>query len=432
VRPLLVRLLGGLVLCVATLYCGPKRRTGRGRGREGAGLYPELAVLGFHEGNSPALARRVGRLTALLPSFAAAQAELADDGVPLDIKVVHTLATRLGAEVLTTRKRDLERYRAGLLPRGTELHGKKVGVAIDGGRVRTRVVVRKQKGKGKGKKQRRRFRVQWREPKLLILFEMDKQGRMKRGSRPWIDGTFQGPDECMELVALHLHRLGAAEAAVVTFLADGAPWIWERLAWVEQRVGLRAEQVLRVLDWCHAVHHVSLALEALGLPVAERQRWYRQLRGWLRQGRAYRVTGQLSLLAEGQAPDAAVWTPIRYLEGHAEAGHLRYAYFRKRGVAVGSGAIESAIRRVINLRLKGPGILWEEEKAEGMLAIRAAVLTGRWPETLQHIEETMATDRRIDWKWRSPDMPAELKAQLPIGPPSPQEQDGQHATNAAA
>ncbi len=276
-----MRLLGGLVLCVMTLYCGPKRRTGKGRGREGAGLYPELAVLRFHEGNSPALVRRLGRRTALLPSFAAAQAELADDGVALDIKVVHGIATRLGAEVLTTRKRDLERYRAGQLPAGTELHGQKVGVAIDGGRVRTRVVIRKQKGKGQGKTQRRRFRVQWREPKLLIVFVMDEKGRMKRGSRPWIDGTFQGPDECMELVALHLHRLGAAQAEVVTFLADGAPWIWERLAWVEQRVGVPAERVVPVLDWCHAVHHVSLALEALALPVVERQRWYRHLRGLL-------------------------------------------------------------------------------------------------------------------------------------------------------
>lgn len=431
-RPLLVRLLGGLVLCVTTLYCGPKVRTGTGRGREGGGLYPELAVLGFHEGNSPALVHKVGRLTALLPSFAAAQAELAADGVSLDIKVVHTIGLRLGAEVLTTRLRDLKRYRDGLLPRGQWLRGKQVGVAVDGGRVRTRIVVRKQKGKGKGKQRRRKFRVQWREPKLLIIFEMDARGRLKRGTRPWIDGTFQGPDECMELLALHLHRLGAAEAQSVTFLADGAPWIWEWLAWVEQRVGLRSEQVLRVLDWCHAGHHISLALEALALPEAERKRWYRQLRGWLRQGAANRVTGELSLLAEGQPPGAPVWTPIVYLENHAEAGHLRYAYFRKRGVAIGSGAIESAIRRVINLRLKGPGLQWEEGNAEGMLAVRAAVLTGRWDETLRHVEEEMARDRRISWQWRSPDMPAELKVQLEAAAALPEDQDRQKATDAAA
>src|SRR3989442_4007671 len=89
----------------------------------------------------------------------------------------------------------------------------------------------------------------------------------------------------MDLVALNLHRLGAAQAKQVVFLADGAPWIWERLQWVPRRVGLKPERVEYVLDFCHAVHQVSLALEALGLDDAERQRRYRRLRGWRRGGR---------------------------------------------------------------------------------------------------------------------------------------------------
>src|SRR6266849_4044954 len=78
-RPLTVRLLGGLVLWITTVYCGPKARTGAGRGREGSGLYPELAVLGFSEGSSPALASRVARTAALLPSYQVARDELARD-----------------------------------------------------------------------------------------------------------------------------------------------------------------------------------------------------------------------------------------------------------------------------------------------------------------------------------------------------------------
>jgi len=428
----LVRLLGGLVIYLSTWYCGPKLRTGRGRGSEGSGLYPELAVLGFSEGSSPALASRVSRLTALLPSYEVARVELAEEGVPLDIKQVHGISQQLGAEMLTTRRRDLERYRAGELPRGHELRGKRVGVAIDGGRVRTRKVIRKQKGKGKGKQRRRKMRVEWREPKLLIIFELDEQGRMKRGTRPWIDGTLLGPDECMELLAMHLHRLGADEAELVAFLSDGAPWIWDRLAWVERRVGLRPEQVVRVLDCCHAVHHVSLALEKLTLSDQQRKQLYRELRKKLRAGQAYQVTIELSLLAEDLPLDSPVWTEIRFLEKHAEAGHLRYQTFRRRGVPLGSGAIESAVRRVVNLRLKGNGIMWYEENAEGMLALRAAALTGRWQETLDHVRKTMACERRLAWKWTSPNMPAELKAGIAPGPPAPQPQVAQDVGRTAA
>ena len=56
------------MIWVMTLYCSPARRTGRGRGPEGAGLYPELALLGIQEGSSPGLVREVGRQVALLPS----------------------------------------------------------------------------------------------------------------------------------------------------------------------------------------------------------------------------------------------------------------------------------------------------------------------------------------------------------------------------
>ena len=42
--------------------------------------------------------------------------------------------------------------------------------------------------------------------------------------------------------------------------------------------------------------------------------------------------------------------------------------------------MESAIRRVVNLRMKGPGIFWQEENAERMLLLRCRLKSGRWDE----------------------------------------------------
>jgi hypothetical protein len=42
--------------------------------------------------------------------------------------------------------------------------------------------------------------------------------------------------------------------------------------------------------------------------------------------------------------------------------------------------MESAIRRVINLRLKGPGIFWHEDSAEAMLLLRSYYKAQRWNE----------------------------------------------------
>ncbi len=39
----------------------------------------------------------------------------------------------------------------------------------------------------------------------MIVVELDEQGRMVPGSKPVLDGTFEGPDEVMELLAMYLH-----------------------------------------------------------------------------------------------------------------------------------------------------------------------------------------------------------------------------------
>jgi hypothetical protein len=395
-------------------------------------LYPELAVLGIHEGKTAALVDRVARHSALLPSFEHAQRELKTAGLNMPLKEVRRIATQLGAQVLTNRKRDLLDYRDGQMGTGQELVGKRVACCIDAGKSRLRRVTRKQKGKGKSKKQQRRYKTAWRDIKLLIIYEIDAKGEKVRTSRPWIDGTFGGPDEAMELLAMHLHQLGAAQAEVVLFLADGAPWIWERVAWVVKRLGLRNEQWQFILDFWHAAQHIGLALGHVPIPEKERRRLYRKLRKWLKVGKAWEMTRELRRLGEKHEVLEAMQEDLGYLEKHEDHAHMDYARFLRQSWPIGSGAVESAIRRVINLRIKGPGILWEEENAEGMVVLRAAALTGRWDELMAKTRQSCSRDRRIDVKWTSPDMRAELKAGTKVQPPKPQVKGGKQLECCAA
>jgi hypothetical protein len=395
-------------------------------------LYPELAVLGIHEGKTAALVDVVARQSALLPSFEHAQRELQSHGLNLPLKEVHRIASHLGAQVLTCRKRDLLDYRDGQMPVGQELAGKRVACCIDAGKSRLRRVTRKQKGQGKSKKQRRRYKTEWRDIKLLILYEIDAKGAKVRTSRPWLDGTFGGPDEAMELLAMHLHRLGAAQAEVVVFLADGAPWIWERVEWVAQRVGLRRERWQFVLDFWHAAQHVGLALGQVPIADKERRRLYRKLRKWLKGGKAWEMTQELRRLGEKHGVLESMAEDLGYLEKHEDHCHMDYARFQRRGLPIGSGAVESAIRRVINLRIKGPGVLWHEENAEGMVLLRATALSGRWEEQMAKVRESLSRDRRIDVQWTSPDMRAELKAGTKVQPPMPQVHENQQLERRAA
>ena len=199
---------------------------------------------------------------------------------------------------------------------------------------------------------------------------------------------------------MHLHRLGAAQAKSITFVADGAPWIWDRIPTIVKLTNLTHVELHEVLDNCHAAHHVSLALAALGLSEKERMPLYRQHRTLLRNGQWRRVVEDLRDLAASEPKDSAIHTEIAYLEKHGKAGRLSYRHFRAIGIPIGSGAIESTIRRVINQRLKGNGLSWYREHAEAMLQLRAQVVSKRWDDQLQAMRALARKDTPAEWTWQ--------------------------------
>jgi hypothetical protein len=392
-------------------------------------VYVELTQFGFGKGCTPGLQSKVARQAALCPSFEFAQQELQRDGVRLDVKAVRRIAVQCGEGLLRLRRHELLLWREGKLPAGKELAGKRVSVQLDGGRSRIRGELREapsvaeatdanglpcENVPGRSRKRpRKTFDADWCEPKLLTIFVHDEQGRMVKKSQATVDGTFLGPDALAELIAMHLHRLGAAEAASITFVADGGVWIWERLATIVRLAKLQGVPIHEVLDCYHATHHISLALAAMGVGEKQRLPLYREHRTLLRNGQWRRVVEELTELANDEPQDSKVWTEIAYLRKHGEAGRLKYPTFRSLGLPLGSGAIESNIRRVVNLRLKGNAIYWREENAEAMLQIRAQVLTNRWDDRLNKLHQLQSRDGRTDWRWLPQDMSSKAECAAP-------------------
>lgn len=119
-------------------------------------------------------------------------------------------------------------------------------------------------------------------------------------------------------------------AAIVTFVSDGAVWIWDRVERIASQAGIpKTVPVYEILDHGHATHHVSLALASLGVSKEERMPLYRDLRRWLRDGQLKRVVRELEQLADDDAEaNAEFQTELSYLKRHGAAGRLKYATFR--------------------------------------------------------------------------------------------------------
>jgi hypothetical protein len=214
----------------------------------------------------------------------------------------------------------------------------------------------------------------------MAVYTIDERGRQD-GDFLFYEATLAGYDGAFDLFVRWLEAFGIADAREVIFAADGSAHIWDRVPAALQTLQLDRERLHMVVDFWHAAQHVSAAANLLPkLTPCERTLRADAWKRWLKQGRPEDVAAEIELRAKGVRGDER-----RALDNHAayfrdNADRMRYADLRRAGLPLSTGVVESAIRRVINLRIKGSGIFWTEENAERMLVLRARLKAGRWRE----------------------------------------------------
>src|SRR3954447_4845605 len=337
------------------------------RDRPGKGMYPMLCVWAVHDRCTAGVASEVGKLVAMLSSFEEVERVLADRGRPLDLKAIRAIAYRFAARARAAQ-------RAGGLNWGETVSGRRVVLSTDGGRLRIRTTKRGPKT-AKG---RNRYRTDWREPKLLIIYVVDEDGQMDREFLAVIDGTLGGPDAIFKLMEFYLSELKITTADKVLFIADGARWIWNRVGALLRRLEVKPDQVHELVDFYHAVEHLGkIAALQRRWTAAERQAWIGRQRRRLLKGGFEDVRAALEAVC-GSRPGKALKRERDYFKRNGGKGRMDYARITALELPIGSGAIESAIRRVVNLRLKGPSIYWHKRSAEAVLLFRSYYKAGRW------------------------------------------------------
>ena len=136
-----------------------------------------------------------------------------------------------------------------------------------------------------------------------------------------------------------------------------------------------------MLDWYHAVEHLhSVAAIPKDWKDDERKAWIKRAKRHLHRGRVDQVLEDIDSLRVGRRAKE-IAKGARYFDNNAD--RMRYADFRAAAVPSGSGGVESAVRRVINQRMKGNSRFWLPERAEGMLHLRSHLKAGRWDDLVR-------------------------------------------------
>ncbi len=168
-------------------------------------------------------------------------------------------------------------------------------------------------------------------------------------------------------------RLGAATDTELTVLGDGAEWIWNLAA--DCFPGAAG-----VLDVYHALEHIAGAAKEVwgeGAEVAKThaEAGRRALVAGGKTGVERWLATAFAAVPEGVSTDPLLGLAA-YLAKHPT--RLGYADRLAAGLSIGSGAVEGAVKQLVNLRMKRSGARWRVEHVGAFVELLALSETPEW------------------------------------------------------
>ncbi len=385
-RPVTILLLGGTRVIMETAYLRTdwKKLTGRKhtkRGKNGSGLYPVLEASGVADRVTPATREEIALYTVQASSYQEAVEILTRKGISIGSSTLQRIACATAADDLSLRDAALSSAMNIPVPSDGPLAGWRVLISVDGGRIRTRV----NKNGRRTEKGTHRFYTPWREPRVIVINLLNNDGSSDSFSLPLYDTLIDDADAAFNLIIGYQRLLGAAYAEIIEFVSDGADWIWDRLDLMASQAEIGSSKLVKVLDFYHGSEHLYEAIELLTyLSKKERKKLYKRLRHILRHDPdgITKVINKLNQLVK-RPNIKKMKDAIKYFEKHID--HMQYAIVKEMKLPIGSGLVESAVRRVINLRFKAPGTFWKKGVVQGLMHLRAFFKAGRWDEMMKRI-----------------------------------------------
>lgn len=369
-RTVKVTLANGRKVSLSSAVFAVKRINGRGRPvkrRRNVIVHPVLELLGFIDKKSPEFLSTVVRAAVSSSSFVAAASELSYRGIKVSAEQIRILTYKYADLFMDKRVEnalDGSEKQAGLI----------LEITADGGRTRMRENVKlKNKCRKKGS-----FEGAWREPVLLSIRCLNPKGELAREVPQLIDATMKNWKSAFDLLKEYLSHYNLKEAKQITFIADGSKSIWGNVKPMTDELGITG-LCTEVVDHMHARQNMNdvLALMAGHQSEDDRIKTKKAIYDLLWEGKIKEIRRYVVKVfgKRWRNRKAALKKLDNYFSNEER---FAYSKLKAAGHPIGSGTVESAVRRVINMKLKSNGIFWLNNNCERMLYLRSQFLTKRW------------------------------------------------------
>jgi hypothetical protein len=223
---------------------------------------------------------------------------------------------------------------------------------------------------------------EWAEVRTLVIGEIEAP-RQEKGA--WVVhardlsyfSRLADAESFQRLALPEIQRRGVETALRVIAPLDGAEW--------EQKfLDYHRPDAVRILDFAHAAEYIAKSGAAVwGRGTPTTQQWLsRQLTNLKERGPAI-VLPELRMLSAEHADLSELAGYLAYLE--KREAQMQYPFYLAQGWPIGSGAVESGNKLVVEARLKGAGMHWAREHVNPLLALRNVVCNDRWAEAWPQI-----------------------------------------------
>jgi hypothetical protein len=213
----------------------------------------------------------------------------------------------------------------------------------------------------------------WREMKLgLIFYDGDsirrKDGKMIITKKEYVT-FFGGVEEFKKLLFDAAARAGYGKISQIVFIGDGAHWIWNMCEEL-------FPDAVQILDYYHLSENVhSFAKYLYPNNEVKMKGWANDILDKIGKGLVDEVLESISDLKDVKLP-AQVPNLKVYIENNR--GRIDYRRYKLKGYYIGSGAIESGNKLVIQQRMKQSGMRWSISGGQYIAALRAKYASNQW------------------------------------------------------
>lgn len=163
------------------------------------------------------------------------------------------------------------------------------------------------------------------------------------------------------------------------FISDGAKWIWN---WVDDLYS----EAIQILDYFHATEHLCGFAKDYFFCEKTRKKWTDKQKKLLLNDQVKSVMKNISNM-EVSSNDKLFDTKRKLLNYYQRnSSRMMYKTFTDKGLLIGSGAIESAIKSVLQQRMKLSGQRWTQKGFQQVANLRVAYKSNRWEKVSELVQ----------------------------------------------